>query len=148
MPTIERTVDTTAPPESVWAYLSDFSTTTEWDPGTVRTVRVSGNGGVGTTYENTSEFNGRVTELVYTVVEHREPDRIVLRGQGEQVVATDTITLTPLGTGTRVHYRAELTFTGPLRFVEPLLGLPLLDRPFRKLGDEAERGLREALARL
>jgi len=148
MPTIERTVETTAAPAAVWAYLSDFATTTEWDPGTVRTVRVSGDGGVGTTYENTSDFNGRVTELVYTVVEHREPDRIVLRGQGEKVVAVDTITFTPAGSGTRVEYRAELRFTGWLRFVEPLLSLPLLDRPFRRLGDEAQEGMRAALARL
>ena len=38
----------------MFAYLSDFTTTNEWDPGTVSTERVSGDGGVGTTYHNTS----------------------------------------------------------------------------------------------
>ena len=32
---IEREVTTSAPPDQVFAYLSDFTTTTEWDPGTV-----------------------------------------------------------------------------------------------------------------
>ena len=62
---IERTVTTPTPLPTVFAYLSDFTTTTEWDPGTVRTVRESGNGGTGTRYRNTSRFAGRETELVY-----------------------------------------------------------------------------------
>ncbi|MBA2639438.1 MAG: SRPBCC family protein [Nocardioidaceae bacterium] len=148
MPTIERTVETTADLDAVWSYLSDFTTTTEWDPGTVQTVRSSGDGGVGTTYENTSEFNGRRTELTYTVVEHAAPHRIVLRGEGAQVVATDTMTLSAHGSGTRVHYRAVLEFRGLLGLVGPLMSLPLLNRPFVKLGDEAELGMCDALARL
>ena len=45
----------------VFAYLSDFTTTTEWDPGTVRTTRESGDGGIGTRYRNVSRFLGRET---------------------------------------------------------------------------------------
>ncbi len=52
-----------ARPERVFAYLADFTHTEEWDPGTVRTHRVSGDGGVGTTYANTSRFLGRETDL-------------------------------------------------------------------------------------
>ncbi len=148
MPTIERTVTTTASPQAVWDYLSDFTTTTEWDPGTVRTVRVSGSGGVGTVYENTSRFLGRETQVVYTVVESSAPMRIQLRGQNASVTATDTMTFTAVGTGTRVHYRAELELQGPLRRINPLLSLPVINFPFKRLGDDAEKGLREALARL
>ena len=148
MPTIERTIQTPTAPDKVWAYMSDFTTTTEWDPGTIETVRSSGDGGVGTTYENTSEFNGNRTQLTYTVVEHQPPGRIVLRGVNDQVTATDTMTFTASGSGTEVHYRAEFDFTNWLRFVQPLFALPLLNRPFKKLGDEAEQGIREALARL
>ena len=46
MPSVERTVTVTQPIEKVWAYLSDFRTTEEWDPPTVSTVRTSGDGGV------------------------------------------------------------------------------------------------------
>ena len=58
---LERTVETAAAPSVVFAYLADFTTTTEWDPGTVETMLVSGDGGVGTRYRNVSSFLGRKT---------------------------------------------------------------------------------------
>ena len=58
---IQRTVETAAAPAAVFTYLSDFTTTNEWDPGTVRTTRISGDGGVGTSYRNVSRFAGRET---------------------------------------------------------------------------------------
>ena len=56
---IERSVTVGQPVDRVFAYLSDFTNTTEWDPGTVRTERVAGDGGVGTRYHNVSKFLGR-----------------------------------------------------------------------------------------
>jgi len=44
---LTRTVTVDKPLHKVFTYLSDFTTTTEWDPGTVRTVRTAGNGSVG-----------------------------------------------------------------------------------------------------
>ena len=73
--TIERVVTVQQAVGKVFAYLSDFETTTEWDPGTVSTVKVAGDGGPGTTYRNTSSFAGRETELEY-VVQQREADRV------------------------------------------------------------------------
>jgi len=148
MPTIERTMITAAAPQAVWAYLSDFTTTNEWDPGTVSTVRRSGDGGVGTVYDNTSRFAGRETRLVYTVVDSTAPTRIQLRGENESVVATDTITLSAEGSGTRVHYRADLEFRGMLRRLDPLFSLPVLNLPFKRLGDGAQQGIQRALDRL
>jgi hypothetical protein len=55
---ISRTVSTTASLEQAFAYLADFTTTNQWDPGTVRTTRLSGDGGVGTRYRNVSRFHG------------------------------------------------------------------------------------------
>jgi carbon monoxide dehydrogenase subunit G len=145
---IQRTVETTASPDAVFAYLSDFTHTTEWDPGTVSTRRRSGDGGVGTVYDNVSEFNGRKTELVYEVVRHEAPRTLVLRGTNKTVTATDTMQVDPHGEGSRVTYTADFEFKG----VAKLAVLPpikqRLDKAFAKLGDEAETGLREALARL
>ncbi|HET8961745.1 SRPBCC family protein [Nocardioides sp.] len=140
---LQRTVETTASPSAVFAYLGDFTTTTEWDPGTVETTRVSGDGGVGTTYHNVSRFLGRTTELTY-VVERHEPDRLLaLRGENKSVVAHDTMEIAPDGAGTRVTYTAEFDFKGLAGLVAPLLAPAL-----KKLGDEAENGLRSALGRL
>jgi len=46
----ERTVRVQKPLDEVFAYLSDFTTNAEWDPGTVSMVRTTGDGDVGTVY--------------------------------------------------------------------------------------------------
>lgn len=140
---IQRTVTVDQPLQKVFAYLSDFTTTTEWDPGTVRTVRQSGDGGVGTSYHNTSKFAGRETELVY-VVEAVEPNRrFALRGENGTLVAHDTMEFSGSDQRTTVTYTADFAFKGLSRFVAPLLA-----PAFKKLGDDAEKGMREALSRL
>ena len=140
---LQRTVETTATPAQVFAYLSDFTTTNEWDPGTVKTVKVTGDGGLGTTYDNTSSFMGRETELTYVVQIHEPDKRFGLRGENKSVIANDLMEIAPMGAGSTVTYTADFEFKGIGKYVAPLLKPAL-----KKLGDEAETGLREALARL
>jgi uncharacterized protein YndB with AHSA1/START domain len=142
--TIERVVTVDKSVESVFGYLSDFETTTEWDPGTITTVKVQGDGGPGTTYRNTSSFAGREAELEY-VVQEREPGRVFqLRGENKTVSALDTMTFRSTEDGgTEVTYRAEFEFKGVTRLIEPLF-----KSQFKKLGDEAEEGMRTALQKL
>jgi carbon monoxide dehydrogenase subunit G len=140
---LQRTVVVGKPLEKVFAYLSDFTTTTEWDPGTVTTVLDRGDGGIGTTYLNTSAFLGRTTQLTYVVRELVPGERIRLQGENQTVIATDTMSFRSVQAGTEVTYAAEFTFKGPARFIAPLLR-PALER----LGNQAETGLREALTRL
>jgi len=140
---LRREVTVDASPTKVFAYLSDFTTTTEWDPGTVETVRVSGDGAVGTVYRNRSKVGGRETELTYAVVERRDPGMIRLRGENGAVVAMDTITVEPAGKGSRVVYEADFAFKGIWKAVARFMG-----PAFRKLGDGAEAGLRESLGKL
>lgn len=144
---IRRTVVTAAAPAKVFAYLSDFTTTTTWDPGTVHTTRLSGEGGVGTVYRNVSKFAGRETEVTYVVTDHEAPALFALRGENASVVTRDTMRIEALGTGSRLEYTAEFRFKGLMR---PLatIGAPFLSRAMRKLGDEAEAGLSEALSSL
>ena len=140
---LRRTVTVDKPLERVFQYLSDFTTTTDWDPGTVNTVRVTGNGNVGTEYLNTSTFAGRQTQLTYVLQELVPNQRIALRGENETVVAHDTMTFRPVGTGTEVTYTADFTFKGIARLIAPFL------RPaFARLGNEAEAGMARALDRL
>ncbi len=133
-------VPTTANPKAVFDYLADFTTTTEWDPGTVQTTLASGHGGVGTTYLNRSRFAGRVSELTYTVIEYDAPRLIRLRGANASVTAIDTISIETKGSSSVVTYEAAFTFRGIAKLASPFMG-----RAFAKLRDEAERGLREAL---
>ena len=140
---IVRTVTVARPIERVFEYLSDFTTTNEWDPGTVRTVRQSGDGGVGTSYHNTSKFSGRETELVYVVQAVEPMVRFALRGENKTVVAHDTMEFHGDDHRTTVTYTADFAFKGLARLVSPLLA-----PAFTKLGNDAERGMREALSRL
>jgi hypothetical protein len=66
-----------------------------------------------------------------------------LRGENKTVTAVDTMEIVAVGTGTKVTYTADFTFKGAAKLVTPFLG-----KAFKKLGDEAEEGLREALATL
>jgi carbon monoxide dehydrogenase subunit G len=140
---LQKTVIVDKPLSAVFDYLSDFTTTTEWDPGTVVTVNRHGDGGVGTTYLNTSTFLGRQTQLTYIVSEFVPGKRIQLRGQNKALTAVDTMTFRSVEAGTEVTYTAEFTFLGPSRLLAPLL------RPaFERLGNQAQAGMRTALSRL
>jgi carbon monoxide dehydrogenase subunit G len=137
---IQKTITVAKPLEAVFAYLCDFTTTTEWDPGTVRTIRDSGDGGIGTEYRNTTRFLGRETQLTYVVQDLIPHGRIHLRGENATLVANDTMTFMPVRGGTKVTYTADFTFKGAIRLLAPLL------RPaIRRLGNKAESGMRKAL---
>lgn len=143
MPTIRRTVVAAKPVGAVFGYLADFSHAEEWDANTVSCHRLSGAGGVGTTYENVSSFRGRQTTLVYEVRELVPEERLVLRGQNKTVTAVDTLEFGPAPEGTRVTYTADFTFKGLAA-----LATPFLRKPLEQLGDEAQASLAAALARL
>jgi hypothetical protein len=137
---ISRNVSTTAPLEKAFAYLADFTTTTEWDPGTVRTTRASGDGGVGTRYRNISRILGRETALDYVVTALEPGQRIRLRSENASVVSEDEMRFGTDAGHTTVTYQATLRLKG-LR----ILAAPLVAVAFRRLADEAEDGLRTTL---
>ncbi|MEP7016555.1 MAG: SRPBCC family protein [Actinomycetota bacterium] len=140
---VRRIVTTEKPLAEVFAYLSDFTTTTEWDPSTVQTVLTSGDGGFGTAYLNTSIFAGRETQLTYVVVDLVPNRHISLRGENKTVIAHDTMTFRENGGQTEVTYTADFTFKGITKLIAPLM------KPaFTRLGNKAETGMAAALARL
>ena len=140
---LQKTVVVNKPLDAVFDYLSDFTSTTEWDPGTVVTVNHHGDGGVGTAYLNTSTFLGRKTQLTYIVREFVSGKRIRLRGENKTVIAVNTMTFRNVNAGTEVTYTAEFTFKAPARLLAPLL------RPvFERLGKQAQAGMRTALNQL
>ncbi len=140
---IQRSVIVAPPADRVYPYLVDFTNAVEWDAGTVSCSMLSGDGGVGTTYANTSKFMGLQTELTYELIE-AEPDRlVVLRGENATVTSTDHILLQTVDAGTEVLYTAEFEFKGVARFLQPLLRFPL-----ERLGDDAVTSLTRALTKL
>ncbi len=110
---VERTFTVAAAPDRVFDRLADFTSTEAWDPGTLETRRLAGDGGLGTTYSNVSRFMGRRVELIYETVTHEPPDEVRFRGVNGRTTATDWLRFSPVddGAATRIHYRAAPTST-------------------------------------
>jgi carbon monoxide dehydrogenase subunit G len=137
----KATVDTPLPPAEAFAYLSDFSTAEEWDPGTVQAERLGkGPVGEGTEFRLVAAFLGRNTTLTYRIVEFDPPNALTFRGENSTVVSLDRITFESSDGGTRVLYDADLKLKGLLTLADPLLGLA-----FNRIGDSALAGMRKAL---
>jgi uncharacterized protein YbjT (DUF2867 family)/carbon monoxide dehydrogenase subunit G len=137
------TIDIQQPREDVFAYLSDFSTTREWDPGVVEAERLNGHAvGEGTEFRLVAEFLGRKNELTYRIVEYDPPHAVTFLGENATVVSRDRITFESTAASTRVTYDADLALKGLLRIADPLLALA-----FNRVGDRALAGLRRTLAR-
>jgi len=123
--------------EESFAYVADFTTVAEWDPGIHGSRRVSGDGGVGTVYEVQAEFRGKTMPFTYTVTAFEQNRQIVLDGVGEKATSLDTIAFEATGNaGTRITYMADFRLKGVLRLAEPFLG-----GTFRTLARKALAGL-------
>jgi carbon monoxide dehydrogenase subunit G len=138
---VERRFTVHRPVAEVFAYFADFTTTQEWDPGTVTTTRLAGDGTLGTTWANTSEFLGRRVELVYETVTHRPPSEVELRGRNGRTTATDHLWFEADGTGTAVRYRATFDFSFPMKLVVPLV----IRRRVEALADETVEQIQRSL---
>ena len=127
--------------EESFAYVADFTTVAEWDPGIHSSRKVSGDGGVGSVYEVLAEFRGKTMPFTYTVTAFQRDQRIVLDGVGEKASSLDTIAFEPTGDGgTRITYTADFKLKGVLRIAEPFLG-----RTFESLARTALAGLEAKL---
>jgi carbon monoxide dehydrogenase subunit G len=137
---VTEAIEVPRPPGAAFAYVADFTTVAEWDPGIHSSRRLTGEGGVGTTYEVQAEFRGKTMPFTYTVTELEPGRRIVLDGVGEKATSRDTIVFEPAGEGTRITYSAEFKLKGVLKVAGPFLG-----RTFRDLARKAMAGLEAKL---
>ena len=138
---VTEVIEVPRSPAESFAYVADFTTVAEWDPGIHASRRVSGDGGVGTTYDVQAEFRGKSVPFRYTVTSFEQDRRVVLDGVGEKATSLDTIEFEPAGDGgTRITYTADFKLKGVLRIAEPFLG-----RTFRNLAHDALEGLADRL---
>ena len=134
-------VSTPRSPAEVFAYLSDFSSVAEWDPGVVRAKRLDeGPLQVGSTFEVVVTLLSRELPLRYRVLEIDPPHRIVLEASNAALRSYDVIRVAPEGTGARVEYDAQLDLRGLARAFDPALQLG-----FDRVGRDAAEGLASAL---
>ena len=143
-PSVSRTFTTTASLQATYDYLRDFTHAAEWDPGTRTCTRTDGLPlQVGSRWDNTSEFLGRETELVYRL-ERWEPDHLVFVGENSSATTTDDLTFTaPTPQSTEIRYHADFDFHG----VAALAG-PLMKPALAKLADETVQQMTRTLESL
>ncbi|QFU76342.1 SDR family NAD(P)-dependent oxidoreductase [Halioglobus maricola] len=141
MTTLRETIRVSRPAAEAFNYIADFTTTQEWDSTARRASKLTqGPIGVGTCFLVNCKLPVGAVDLEYTVIEHRPPERIVLRGQCSLFTVEDTITLAPDGAKTRIDYEAKFEFSPLLRRTMFAIGPGM-----RKMGRESLEGLRAAL---
>jgi carbon monoxide dehydrogenase subunit G len=140
VPTVSRTFSVDAIPAVVVPYLADFGNAEQWDPGTEKCTRNdSGPVKVGSSWHNESKIAGISTELAYTLEELSE-DRVVLVGRNDTATSTETIEVTPDGTGSSITYTNDIEFRGAAKIAGPLAKVV-----FEKVGHDLEKQLTDVL---
>lgn len=142
MPEYRATVESRLSAEETFAYMAEFSHTSEWDPNCERAERTSpGELGAGSTFHLAfSGVAGRALELDYEMREYEPPSRVVLEGGNDSLHSVDTIEVEPHGDGATVTYTAQLELKGIKQLATPILAIGL-----QKAGSDAKRGLEEKL---
>jgi carbon monoxide dehydrogenase subunit G len=143
MPSVARSFTVTAPPPRVVDYLKDFGNAEEWDPGTQTcTRRDDGQIGEGASWHNVSKIFGVIAELTYTL-EKLTDSTLVFVGENKSSTSTDTITVDPDDSGSRLTYRADLEMKGAAKILNPVMKLV-----FEKLASDTEKQLSTVLNQL
>jgi NAD(P)-dependent dehydrogenase (short-subunit alcohol dehydrogenase family)/carbon monoxide dehydrogenase subunit G len=138
---LEETIEVGRPITEAFRYTADFENLEQWDPGVSHSKKLTpGPPGKGTEYRVVVKSGPSRIPMRYVVTEYAPPDRVVLEGEGARIRAVDSITFEPRGSGTRIRYVADLSFSGWLASAEPLMR-GTLDR----VGKRAVRGLEAAL---
>ena len=136
------TLESTKSPDEAFDYLAEFSNAREWDPGIVEAANLTPDPvGTGSRFRLVSRFLGRRVPLEYRITSYDRPERVVLVADEGSIRSTDEIRVAPTSGGSQVTYEADLKLKVPFgSLMDPLLGLA-----FRRIGDRAAAGLRQAL---
>lgn len=138
---LHETADVARPVDEAFAYVSDFTTTVEWDATVMRATKLTkGAISVGTEFEVVCALPVGSITLIYQVKEFQANKLIVLNGQSRFFDIQDTIFFTPSARGTKIDYRAEFFFKPLVSSLESLSRKGL-----EKMGRESVAGLAQAL---
>ena len=123
MKRIERRARVDAPPEELFAYLSDLANLPEWQPGIVSAEITSGDElGVGTTARVVRDLMGQRIEAPMTVTAYEPPSRLAIRSEVSGVKATAELDLAPAdGAATDLGFAMEIRGSFITSFMEPMI---------------------------
>jgi uncharacterized protein YndB with AHSA1/START domain len=123
MKRIERRARVDAPPEELFAYLSDLANLPEWQSGIVSAEITSGDElGVGTTARVVRDLMGQRIEAPMTVTAYEPPSRLAIRSEVSGVKATAELDLAPAdGAATDLVFAMEIRGSFITSFMEPTI---------------------------
>ncbi|HEX2625710.1 MAG TPA: SRPBCC family protein [Candidatus Limnocylindrales bacterium] len=141
MAILRERIDTTLPLEPTFAFVADFANAEAWDPGVASSTRVDpGAVRVGSRYELGIRMAGRISPMEYVVTQFEPGKRVVLRGRGSGVEATDDISFQATPTGTSISYIADIQLRGLMRLLTPFAR-----GAFERIAANARDGMQRAL---
>ncbi len=142
--TTEFDVETS--PETVFAFLEDFSNAADWDPGVASAERLDGGPiGLGSRFGLDLLVAGRTQRWVYEVEEHEPTSRVTFATRTDRATGIDRVTVVPgPDGGSHVTWDATFVFNGLAGSIVD----PVFNVVFQRIGSKAVSGLRPALAAL
>ncbi|MDG2045897.1 MAG: SDR family NAD(P)-dependent oxidoreductase [Halioglobus sp.] len=141
MTVLHEIADVKRSPEEVYDYVSDFTTTVEWDATAIAARKLTpGAVAVGTEFEVECALPVSSITLRYTVTELQPNKLIILSGSCKFFDIEDTISFSELPGGTRIDYRAEFFFKPLMSTISGFSKAGL-----ESMGRESVAGLAEAL---
>lgn len=143
MPRYQTVIPSTWEPQTLYAYMADFSNAQEWDPGVVTARRLDpGDLRVGSQFDLTVQFAGGRMVLRYAITDLEAPNRVVFTATTGHLESVDTLSFRRGSSGSEMTYDADLRLKGVAALANPLLALG-----FRRVGDRARDSLRRVLTR-
>lgn len=124
MQRVERTGRLPAPPDEVFAYISDLDRLSEWQAGIVDARRTSdGPLGVGATASVTRELMGQRIVAPLTITDYDPPSRLGIGSEVSGVRVQAELVLAPAsgGADTDLTFAMEIRASGLTAFMEPMI---------------------------
>lgn len=144
MSTLKRSLTVTAPLDRVAAYLSDLTTSVEWDPHTESCTRLDdGPVKLGARYDHTRAYGPYRAEVTFEVVEYEPGRRIAWRGDTDLAEGREVFEFAAGEGGTVVTHEVDVQLRGVARF-----GQRLVPAIMERIADDGTQQLRDRLEQL
>ena len=141
MTVLRETADVARPIDEAFAYVSDFTTTQEWDATAISARKLTpGKIAEGTEFEVVCALPVGSINISYKIEALEHNKRVVLSGSSRFFDIRDTISFSPSQRGTKIEYRAEF-------FFKPMIGsiASISNSGLEGMGRESVAGLALAL---
>jgi uncharacterized membrane protein len=135
MPRLDNSIDIKAPPETVFAYLTDITSHSEWvkwiKDAEVTSVEKTG---LGVTSSEKRQVGPR-KETVETIVTEYKANEFFTRRNTRGMEMTDRLSVVPFGDGTKVAWSVD--YVPPMGAMGKMVDMLFMERLFDQLAKDS-----------